>query len=400
MLSPGIVRLALSTFCGLLVAPIHAAPTPLAEVVRDDFAFAAGQYSTLLANLGDRPGLPRSTTAAGQLKIVGAEDWTSGFFPGSLWLIFEHTGDPKWRTAAEDYTARLEKIRHFTGHHDIGFMLGCSYGNGLRLTQSADYRAVLLDGAQSLASRFRPAAGVIRSWDFGPWRCPVIIDNMMNLELLLWAAKEGGDEQLRTIALSHADRTLANHFRPDHSSFHLVDYDPETGAVLKKQTVQGHADPSAWARGQAWGLYGFTVMYRETRRPEYLAQARRIAQFLVNHPRLPADKIPYWDYDAPEIPAAPRDTSAAAIMCSALVELSGFVPEPEAGQYLHVAELQIRSLSSPAYRGEKGGNGGFLLLHAVGHIPEKHEIDVPLVYGDYYFLEALHRFSDRLALKP
>ncbi|HLP09438.1 MAG TPA: glycoside hydrolase family 88 protein [Opitutaceae bacterium] len=390
-LAPLRVALVIAAF----VAPLaRAAEPPLADVIRDDFAFAAAQYSTLLANVAGDPRLPR-TAEAGRVVTVAPEDWTSGFFPGSLWLLFEHTGDPKWKTAAEDYTARLESLRHFAGHHDIGFMLGCSYGQGLRLTSRAEYRAVLIDGAQALATRFRPGAGVIRSWDFGPWRCPVIVDNMMNLELLLWAAREGGDTRLRDIALSHADRTLANHYRADASCFHVVDYDPATGAVLAKQTAQGNADSSAWARGQAWGLYGFTLMYRETRRPEYLAHAHRIARFLLGHPRLPADKIPYWDFDAPGIPAAPRDTSAAAVMCSALVELAGYAEPAMAREYLSVAETQLRALSSPTYRAALGENGGFLLLHAVGHMPERREIDVPLVYGDYYFLEALARFAAR-----
>lgn len=393
-------RLVASLFAALVGAQfVRAAAPTMPDVIRDDFTFAATQYSTLLAKVDGDPRLPRTATN-GKPVTVAPDDWTSGFFPGSLWLLFEHTGDAKWKFAAENYTTRLEQLRHFAGHHDVGFMLGCSYGQGLRLTGRADYRAVLLDGAQALASRFQPGAGVIRSWDFGPWKCPVIVDNMMNLELLLRAARESGDDRLREIATSHADKTLANHYRADASCFHVVDYDPATGAVLKKQTAQGNADSSAWARGQAWGLYGFTMMYRETRRPSYLAQAQRIARFLLDHPRLPADKIPYWDFDAPGIPDAPRDTSAAAVMCSALIELASFVEPARAREYLAVAEIQLRSLSSPAYRAPLGENGGFLLLHAVGHMPERREIDVPLVYGDYYFLEALQRFSARLRTQP
>ncbi len=326
---------------------------------------------------------------------MAPDDWTSGFFPGSLWLLHDYTGEARWKAAAEDYTGRLAGLRHFTGHHDTGFMLGCGFGQGFRLTGRADYRSVLLDGARALATRF----GLIRSWDFGPWAYPVIVDNMMNLELLAWAARESGDTRLLAIATSHADKTLAEHYRSDGSSFHLVDYDPATGAVRGKQTVQGFADGSTWARGQTWGLYGFTMMYRETRRAEYLAHAQRIAGFLLSHPRLPADQIPYWDFDAPDIPRALRDTSAAAVMCSALIELATFSEPTLARQYLGVAETQLRSLSSPAYRAPLGENGGFLLLHAVGHIPEKREIDVPLAYGDYYFLEALLRYQRTLVAK-
>ena len=309
--------------------PSAASPTALAKdallaQIPDNFAFAAQQYERLLANVKNDPKLPR-TFEKGKVVTVTPEDWTSGFFPGSLWLLYEYTNDPKWLAAATNYTERLDRIKNFRGHHDVGFMLGCSYGQGWRLTKNPAYRDVLVQGARSLATRYKPEVGLIRSWDFGTWKYPVIVDNMMNLELLTFAARESGEQRLRDIALSHADRTLTNHFRPDHSSFHVVDYDPATGAVLGRMTRQGAADPSAWARGQAWGLYGYTAMYRETRNPAYLAQATHIANFILNHPRLPADKIPYWDFDAPGIPDVPRDASAAAILSSALIELSGLV---------------------------------------------------------------------------
>ena len=378
-----------------VLAPGRAAEADLREVIHDDFTFAAAQYTQLLAQVKGDPQLPR-TFANGKVVTVAPEDWTSGFFPGALWLVYDYTRDAKWRTAAEDYTARLAAIQNLTKHHDVGFMLYCSYGQGLRLTGNPVYRDVLLQGAKSLSTRFNPAVGAIRSWDNQTWKYPVIIDNMMNLELLMWAARAGPAPRGREIAISHADKTLGNHFRADGSSFHLVDYDPATGAAVKKQTVQGAADGSAWARGQAWGLYGFTMMYRETRNPAYLAQAEKIARFLLSHPRLPEDKVPYWDYDAPGIPDEPRDTSAAAIMCSALIELSDFAEPELARQCLAVAERQLRSLSSPAYRAPLGTNGNFLLMHGVGHKPGKSEIDQPLIYGDYYFLEALLRFRAKL----
>jgi hypothetical protein len=379
-----------------LFARCTGAEPGMREVVRSDFEFATAQYTALLEHLKGDPNLPR-TWAHGRLVTVPPQDWTSGFFPGSLWLLYEYSRDARWQTAAEEYTGRLESIRNFTGHHDVGFMLYCSYGNGLRLTGRPDYREVLLQGAKSLSTRFIMPAGVIRSWNHSTWQCPVIIDNMMNLELLMWAARAGGGLQFRQIALSHADKTLTNHFRPDGSSFHLVDYDPTTGRVLKRQTVQGAADDSAWARGQAWGLYGFVMMYREARQPAYLAQAAKIARFLLNHPHLPDDQIPYWDFDAPAIPDAPRDASAGAIMCSALIELSDYA-EPELGrQCLAVAERQLRTLSSPRYRAAPGENGNFLLQHCVGKKPAEEEVDQPLVYADYYFLEALLRYRAKLA---
>lgn len=373
-----------------------AAAPAIGELIRDDFAFAEAQYSGMLERLKDDPGLPRSFRD-GKVITVLPQDWTSGFFPGALWLLFEYTGDGKWRRAAENYTVRLESVKEDRTTHDLGFMLFCSYGNGLRLTKNPAYRDVLLRGAETLSTRFDPKLGVIRSWDFGPWKFPVIVDNMMNLELLTWAAKTADQPHWREIAVRHAETTLANHFRPDGSSFHVVSYDPATGGVERKQTWQGAADGSAWARGQAWGFYGFTMMYRETRQAEFLALAEKIAAFVMQHPRMPADKVPYWDFDAPRIPDEPRDASAAAIMASAFIELSTLAAPDRGREYLAFAEEQLRSLSSPAYRAPLGENGNFLLQHCVGNLPGHSEIDQPLAYADYYFLEALLRYRAHAA---
>jgi unsaturated chondroitin disaccharide hydrolase len=378
-------------FRGTLSAKPPASGDELLASMPETFRFVAAQYQGLLDSLQGDTNLPR-TFMNGRVKTVAPKDWTSGFFPGSLWYLYEYTGDAKWQAAARDYTARLEGIKDYRGSHDVGFMLNCSFGNGYRLIRDAHYRDVLIAGARSLSTRFKPEVGLIRSWDHGPGQYPVIIDNMMNLELLLWSAREANEPRWRDIALRHADGTLTNHFRADGSSFHLLEYNSTNGVVVKKQTYQGAADSSAWSRGQAWGLYGYTVMYRETRRAEYLAQAVKIARFLMNHPRLPEDKIPYWDYDAPGIPNTARDASAAAIMASALLELAGYV-EPELGrQCRQVARQQLLSLSSPAYRARPGGDGGFLLQHSVGSFLKNSEVDVPLNYADYYYLEALLRY--------
>jgi unsaturated chondroitin disaccharide hydrolase len=372
---------------------------PMADVIRDDFDFAAAQYGRMLGRLKSKESYPRSWEK-GEYKFVTYKDWTSGFLPGSMWYIFEATGDAKWRESAASFTAGVEPAKNNRGTHDVGFVLYTSFGNGLRLTGDAHYRDVLLTGAKSLSTRFNPAVGVIKSWDNRPqWTYPVIIDNMMNLELLMWAAQAGNAPEFRKIAISHADTTLRNHFRPDGSSFHVVSYDPATGKPEKKQTHQGAADDSAWARGQAWGLYGYTMMYRETKNPEYLAHARKIAAFIMNHPRLPADKIPYWDFDAPGIPNVPRDASAAAVMSSALLQLQGFVDPETAARYTAFAEQQLRSLSSPAYRAKLGENGCFILMHSTGNHPQGGEIDVPINYADYYFLEALLRDKARIEHK-
>jgi len=388
--------------CGLVFAATSVsqalAAEPMATVIDKDFQVAAAQYRSLIAKVQGKPGFPR-TVEGGALVTVGPKDWTAGFFPGSLWYLFEATGDQSWKAAAIRYTADTAPAKFDKSQHDLGFMLGSGYGNGYRLTNDPAYRDALLAGATTLITRFNPKVGAIQSWDLwanSTWKFPVIVDNMMNLELLMWAAKAANEPRYREIAIAHADTTLRNHFRPDHSSYHLVDYDPQTGAVRGKQTVQGFADGSSWARGQAWGLYGYTMMYRETRKPEYLAQARSIADFFMNHPRLPADAIPYWDFEDSAIPNAPRDASAAAITSSALLELAGFVDAASGARYRAFAERQLRSLSSSDYLAAPGENGGFLLKHATGHKPAGKEIDVPLNYADYYFLEALLRLRATL----
>jgi unsaturated chondroitin disaccharide hydrolase len=387
-----------------LVPGSSASPSvpPRAEVVREAIATSARQYEWMLAHLPDEGKMPR-TFEHGKLVTVIDHDWTVGFFPGSLWSLYEATGDPQWRAAAERYTRLLIPEQDNTRTHDVGFILNCSFGNGYRLTGEASYRAVLLKGAASLGARFSPVVGCIKSWDRDPsvYTFPVIIDNMMNLELLLLAAREGGDPRFRAIAMAHADTTLRNHFRPDGSSFHVVDYDPATGRVLRRVTHQGAADDSAWARGQAWGLYGYAMMFRETREERYLGAAEKIAAFILNHPRMPPDKVPFWDFDAPGQPDAPRDSSAAAIMSSALFELAGLTRDPRAAaRYVELAEAQVRSLASPAYLAAPGTNGGFLLMHATGNHPRNSEVDTPLNYADYYFLEALLRCRARLGAAP
>ncbi|MGH8854533.1 MAG: glycoside hydrolase family 88 protein [Telluria sp.] len=383
-----------------LAGAAHAAPSDesTAKLVSRSIAAASTQYGGLLAKVQSKPGFPR-TLENGDVKQVEVKDWTSGFFPGSLWYLYEATGNEKWRAAAQDYTARMAPAKFDKSHHDLGFMLGASYGNGYRLTKDPGYRDALLAGATTLVTRFNTKVGSIQSWELRKntdWTFPVIIDNMMNLELLSWATQASGEPRYREVAILHADTTLKHHFRPDHSSYHLVDYDPASGAVRGKVTVQGNADASSWARGQAWGLYGYTMMYRETRKPEYLQQAHDIAAFFMDHPRLPGDKVPYWDFDDAALPAAPRDSSAAAITASALLELAGFSDQDKARRYRAFAEAQLRSLASPAYLAAPGENGGFLLKHATGHKPAGKEIDVPLNYADYYFLEALLRLKATL----
>lgn len=335
------------------------------------------------------------TLVDGKLKVVSSRDWTSGFFPGELWFLYQYTGKEEWKKEAEAYTARMEREKFNGGTHDMGFKIYCSYGNGYRLTKDEAYKQVIIQAARTLATRFNPRVGCIRSWDHHKelWGYPVIIDNMMNLELLLWATHVSGDSSFYKIAVTHANTTMKNHYRPDYSSFHVVNYDTATGAVLARVTAQGFSDSSAWARGQAWGLYGYTMMYRGTHDPRYLEQAEHIAHFILTNPNLPADKIPVWDYNAPEGQRALRDASAGAIMASALIELSRYVSAEKGKEYLDVAEQIIVTLSSSNYHAIVGSNGGFILKHSVGHLPARSEVDVPLTYADYYFIEAMLRYK-------
>ena len=334
---------------------------------------------------------PRNSEPDGTLNLVPSKDWTSGFFPGELWFLYEYTQNNFWKKKAQQHTDILEKEKMNGSTHDMGFKVYCSFGNGYRLTQDEHYKEVLLQSARTLATRFKPAAGIIRSWDHSTakWACPVIIDNMMNLELLFWATKESKDSTFYRIAVDHARTTMKHHFRPDFSSYHVIDYDTITGQVLKKNTHQGFADESAWSRGQAWALYGYTMCYRETRLPELLEQAQNIEKYLFTHPNMPEDLIPYWDFDAPGIPDEPRDVSAATVIASALYELSLYDPE-KGERYRSNADKIIENLTKH-YRATLKKDNGFLLLHSTGTKPTNTEVDVPIVYADYYFIEALMR---------
>jgi chondroitin AC lyase len=370
---------------------------------------------------------PRSTSKSGALASTNMFDWTSGFFSGNLWYLYELSRDELFKHKAQAWTISLEPLKTYTGNHDLGFMLYCSFGNGYRLTPSetAAYKDILIQGASSLCTRYSEKTRCIKSWETNKsWdgklrQFPVIIDNMMNLELLMWASKATSDEaeakKFREIAVTHANTTLKNHLRPDFSTYHVVSYDPQTGEVESKTTAQGWSDNSTWSRGQAWGIYGFTMMYRETGDKAYLEAAKKMADFFLNHPNLPADKIPFWDFNAQQegyVPTWPdrtsafpvppdkfpiaryRDASAGAIVASALMELYSHT-KTEA--YLTAAAAMLHSLASDAYKAGLGENANFILKHCVGSIPHGSEIDVPLVYADYYYLEALLRYRQLLS---
>ncbi|MCI0522141.1 MAG: glycoside hydrolase family 88 protein [Bacteroidales bacterium] len=333
---------------------------------------------------------PRSLSTGGNLTLVSSSDWTSGFFPGNLWLLYELTGNELWADRARLFTTEMEKEKLNAKTHDMGFKIWCSFGNGFRLKSDPVYREIIIESARTLSTRFNPLVGCIRSWDHNAdkWKFPVIVDNLMNLELLFAATRFTGDSSFFRIAVSHANTTLRNHYRPDNSSFHVVDYDPATGSVIQKNTHQGLSDDSSWSRGQAWGLYGYTMCFRETGDSLYLKHAEKIAAYILNHPNLPDDLIPYWDFSLENTEGEPRDASAAAITASALFELCTL---SEYGIYYHrMAEKMINSLAKN-YRSAPGANRGFILDHSTGSKRGGTEIDVPLIYADYYFLEANKR---------
>lgn len=372
----------------------YSANCKVQKAVDKSLVVSVQQYSLMAEKLKSQPGLlPKSFDKNGKFITSDAKWWCSGFFPGTLWYLYEYNKSELLKADAELYSDRIKGEQFTTDNHDVGFIINCSYGNAFRINPKADYVNIIINAGRSLSTRFNPTVGQIRSWDWGKWQYPVIIDNMMNLELLFNATKLSGDSTYYKIAVAHAEGTMKNHFRSDASCYHVVSYDKTTGAVESKGTRQGYSDASSWARGQAWALYGFTVVYRETHDPRFLNHALRIANYLLNHPRMPKDLIPYWDFDAPNIPNALRDASAGAVICSALIELSGYVKAKESKRYLKAAEKQILTLSSPEYLASVGENGNFILKHSVGDLPRNSEVDVPLTYADYYFVEALMRYK-------
>lgn len=348
------------------------------------------RFEKLLENPIDSVGFPRSMSVkTGEIKKVPSKDWTSGFYVGNLWQLYLLTDDSKYKERAQKWIPFLEKEKFNGGTHDMGFKIYCSFGKGFEITHSEEYKNVIIKSAQTLCTRFNKKIGSIKSWDNrDKWNFPVIIDNMMNLELLFEASKLTGDDSYRKIAIQHANTTLKNHFRKDNSCYHVVGYDTITGKVKSKNTHQGFSDDSSWARGQAWAVYGFTMTYRYTKDKAYLNQAEATAQFFINHKNMPEDGIPYWDFNAPTIPNTTRDASAAAIMATALIELYTITKKDV---YLKYSNKVINSLSSNTYLLNESVSGPFILDHSTGDWSKKAELDEPIVYADYYFLEAIIR---------
>ncbi|UOB17801.1 glycoside hydrolase family 88 protein [Abyssalbus ytuae] len=349
------------------------------------------RYQKLLEYPVDSIGFPRSMTFNPDKIIkVTSGDWTSGFFPGNLWQLHRLTRREEYKEKAIQWTSFLEGQKYNDKTHDMGFKIYCSYGEGYKNTNNPAYKNVIITSAKTLITRFNKNVGCIRSWDFNKdkWEYPVIIDNMMNLELLFEATKITGDSTYHKIAVTHANHTLKNHIRDNNSVYHVVVYDTITGNVKQKITHQGFHDESSWSRGQAWCVYGFTMAYRYTKDKKYLDQAIATSNFFINHKNLPEDGIPYWDFNAPGIPNAPKDVSAATILSSSLFELYSYTNDEK---ILGFAKKVLKSLMTDEYVLEENIQAPFILRHSTGNWPKEDEIDVPLVYADYYFLEALLR---------
>ncbi|WP_354333431.1 glycoside hydrolase family 88 protein [Pedobacter sp. CG_S7] len=370
----------------------------LLKMAKKELVSAAKQYNFLKTQINPDQFPKAYFPENDSLSTSNSSWWCSGFYPGSLLYLYEQTKDASLKKEAVRILKVLEKEQFNKNTHDLGFMMFCSFGNLNRLEPKEEYKQVLLNSAKSLCTRFDPKLGVIKSWDSKkPADFLVIIDNMMNLELLFWATKVTGDSSYYHIAVKHADNTIKNHYRPDYSSYHVVNYSKDMpGEVQRRHTAQGYADESAWARGQAWGLYGFTLMYRATKDEKYLNQANKISDFILNHPNFPQDKIAYWDFNAPNIPDAKRDVSAAAIMASAWLELADYTNPEDAKKYLNNAKEILVTLSTDKYKAKPGTYGGFILKHSVGHLPAHSEVDVAISYADYYYIEALSRLVSKI----
>jgi hypothetical protein len=361
--------------------------------------FSVQQYKLMVAGLKDSTIIPRRTISATNfgLYTVGPTDWTSGFFAGTLWYLYEFSGDPYWRDKSLKWTNYLLPMKSNTQlQHDIGFVMNSSFGNAYRLTGNPANIPTITESGITLSKRFLPVVGCFKSWDsgkwakpsvnIGSWNFPVIIDNMMNLELQMKTFLLTKDSTYYNQACSHANTTLLNHIRPDSSMYHVIDYYKYNGKVILKGTRQGFSDMSCWSRGQAWGIYGFTMMYKYTKNPIYLQTAKKLFGYYLKH--IPADYIPFWDYKDPTIPNTSKDASAAAITSSALIDLYQMTND---SSFLKHAENIIKSLSSSAYTNSLGTKANFILSHSTGG-SNGYEVDVSQTYADYYYVETLVKY--------
>jgi rhamnogalacturonyl hydrolase YesR len=363
---------------------------------------SVSQYTNLVRVSKEANDIPRTLEKDGSIRWISFAkkkevlDWTAGYFPGTLWYLYELTGDSIWMNEAIHFQKlNIDDLQR--DYMDVGFIANNSFGHGYRITGNDTFKEQIIKAADVVYNRFDPRVGFLLAWDADKgwqgtrgWQYPVIVDNMANMEILFIASELTGNPKYKEAATTHANRTMQVHYRDNMSAYHVVDLDSVTGEIRSKQTAQGYAPESRWARGQAWGLYGFTATYKHTKDSVYLIQAQKIADYIWNNAKVKDGCIPYWDYDAPNIPNEPVDASAAAITASALIELGAYLGE----EYFNRGKKIVETLASDEYLAQIGTNGNFLIKHCVGSIPHKSEIDVPVIYADYYFLEALLKLKN------
>lgn len=387
------------SFISVILAAIHLISCTASKIDTDKaLGYCIVQTTKTINTLSGDTLMPRSiANGKTDWRKVDYHDWTCGFWPGILWYAYEYSKDDKWKLQASRFSRSLFPLVDSAAiDHDLGFQVYCSIGNGYRLTGDSNYKTILLRAADTLAKLYNPKVGTILSWPRSvpgfdwPLHHNTIMDNMINLELLFWASKNGGDKSLYDMAVKHAATTMNNHFRKDYTSYHVVVYDTVTGKKIRGITHQGFSDSSMWARGQSWAIYGFTMVYRETMDKQFLDFAQKVADVYLQ--KLPADGVPYWDFSAPDIPNAPKDASAACVVASALLELSTLVDDKvKATEYRSKAEKMLETLSSNKY--QSGNTSNAFLLHSTGHKPNGGEIDASIIYADYYYMEALLRLK-------
>ena len=362
------------------------------SLISENLSYAQKKITYFLENL-DVNTYPGSVDDKGQLITIPAKSWEAGYLAGILWYLYDYTREEKWKIYAQQWTAGLELQKFNKNSHDLLFMLYASFGNGYKFTHDELYKDVLIVGSKTLASRYNPQLGYIKSWDaFYPSQTiqfPVIIDALLANEMLFYVSRISGDSSFYKIAYKHALNTKRDFIRNDYSTYYLVEYDTILNAVKAKRTWLGYADESTWARGHARAIYGSAVVFRETGDSSFLELSKKTADFYMQHPRLPADLIPYWDFDDRDIPNAPRDASAACIAASGLLELASLLPAKERDKYIDFAVRTLKSLASDKYRNTPNENLGFILKHSTGSRSWNIEVDKPKISADYYFIESL-----------
>ncbi len=384
-----ILTSALIPICCLFFSSVYAQDSDNGLKEFHAFPQVLGHAQTKLAetleelnyNASLHPGHTDRNTGLWDTRFLKRSEWTSGFFAGTLWYMYQLTGETQWKDYAKEWTEDLESTANLNIDHDTGFRISSSFGNAYQLIQGQYYQRIMLRAANTLAQRYDPKIGAIKSWD---WigNFPVIIDNLMNLELLFWNAENSGNSEWYNIALSHAETSLKHHMRPDGTSYHIVDFD-DSGNVNWKGTRQGYGHNSVWARGQAWAIYGFTMIYRYTGKEKFLDAAIRAADYFIDN--LPDDFVPIYDFLEPVTTVQSKDASASAIAASALFEIYEFTNN---ARYFNSAVNILNSLSSEQFMSVNSDISSILkqsTLHR-GHG------NVGTSYADYYFLEAIIRY--------